>query len=162
MFIFFKDEEAEKIKAARVQAYSEKKSKKPALIAKSSIVLDVKPWDDETDMKEMEKAVRAIVMDGLIWGACKLYCVLCLKKKLLIMPFLCSQIRACRLWNPEAANYLCRWRWKSLNWSAHGNHSRIWRLCPVRWHCCLQQNLNCFYRYYLIKGPKIFPSTSMS
>lgn len=54
-----------------MQAYSEKKSKKPALIAKSSIVLDVKPWDDETDMKEMEKAVRAIVMDGLVWGACK-------------------------------------------------------------------------------------------
>lgn len=69
--VFFQDAEKERIKAQRVQAYSEKKSKKPALIAKSSIVLDVKPWDDETDMKEMEKAVRAIVMDGLVWGACK-------------------------------------------------------------------------------------------
>lgn len=66
------DEEAEKIKADRVKAYSEKKSKKPALIAKSSILLDVKPWDDETDMKEMEKNVRTIVMDGLLWGASKL------------------------------------------------------------------------------------------
>jgi len=44
----------------------------PALIAKSSIVLDVKPWDDETDMAEMEKAVRTIQSDGLLWGVSKL------------------------------------------------------------------------------------------
>ena len=43
----------------------------PALIAKSNIILDVKPWDDETDMKEMEKLVRSIEADGLLWGACK-------------------------------------------------------------------------------------------
>lgn len=43
----------------------------PALIAKSNIILDVKPWDDETDMKEMENAVRKIETDGLVWGACK-------------------------------------------------------------------------------------------
>lgn len=66
------DEEADKIKEERVKAYADKKSKKPALIAKSSILLDVKPWDDETDMKEMEKAVRTIVMDGLLWGVSKL------------------------------------------------------------------------------------------
>jgi len=66
------DEAAEKIKADRVKAYSEKKSKKPALIAKSSILLDVKPWDDETDMAELEKHVRTVVMDGLLWGASKL------------------------------------------------------------------------------------------
>ncbi|PSN49139.1 hypothetical protein C0J52_14881 [Blattella germanica] len=42
----------------------------PALIAKSNIILDVKPWDDETDMKLMEKAVRAVSTDGLLWGAC--------------------------------------------------------------------------------------------
>jgi len=59
------------VKQQRLKEYADKKSKKPALIAKSSIVLDVKPWDDETDMKEMEKQVRSIVMDGLIWGACK-------------------------------------------------------------------------------------------
>merc|ERR1711936_1054703 len=33
----------------------EKKSKKPALIAKTSVLFDVKPWDDETDMDEMLK-----------------------------------------------------------------------------------------------------------
>ncbi|XP_017782793.1 PREDICTED: elongation factor 1-beta'-like [Nicrophorus vespilloides] len=66
------DATAAKIREDRVKAYSEKKQKKPALIAKSSIVLDVKPWDDETDMKEMEKNVRTIVMDGLVFGASKL------------------------------------------------------------------------------------------
>uniref|UniRef100_A0A0A9YBT1 Elongation factor 1-beta n=1 Tax=Lygus hesperus TaxID=30085 RepID=A0A0A9YBT1_LYGHE len=66
------DAEAAKVREERLKAYNEKKSKKPALIAKSSIVLDVKPWDDETDMKEMEKHVRTIVKDGLVWGASKL------------------------------------------------------------------------------------------
>lgn len=64
--------EAERIKAERVAAYASKKSKKPALIAKSSVLLDVKPWDDETDMAVMEKHVRSIVMEGLLWGASKL------------------------------------------------------------------------------------------
>ncbi|XP_015378953.1 PREDICTED: probable elongation factor 1-beta [Diuraphis noxia] len=44
----------------------------PTLIAKSNIILDVKPWDDETDMKELEKAVRQVTTDGLLWGASKL------------------------------------------------------------------------------------------
>ncbi|EDW37753.1 GL16653 [Drosophila persimilis] len=66
------DAEAERIKQERVAAYTAKKSKKPALIAKSSVLLDVKPWDDETDMKDMENNVRTIEMDGLLWGASKL------------------------------------------------------------------------------------------
>jgi len=37
---------------------------------KSSVLLDVKPWDDETDMKKLEEAVRSIEMPGLLWGAC--------------------------------------------------------------------------------------------
>jgi len=47
-----------------------------ALVAKSSIVLDVKPWDDETDMAKIEECVRSIVADGLLWGACKYNIVL--------------------------------------------------------------------------------------
>jgi elongation factor 1-delta len=65
-------EEAAKLKAQRVAEYSARKSKKPTLIAKSNIILDVKPWDDETDMKELEKAVRKVATDGLLWGASKL------------------------------------------------------------------------------------------
>merc|ERR1712191_25491 len=63
------DEEAERIKQERIAAYAAKKSKKPTLIAKSNIILDIKPWDDETDMKEVENRVREIVADGLLWGA---------------------------------------------------------------------------------------------
>merc|ERR1712178_357892 len=66
------DEEAAKIREERLAAYAAKKSKKPALIAKSRILLDIKPWDDETDMVEMERLVRTIVKDGLLWGASKL------------------------------------------------------------------------------------------
>jgi len=40
--------------------------------ARSQIVLDVKPWDDETPMDKLEQAVRAIEMDGLVWGEGKL------------------------------------------------------------------------------------------
>ena len=47
-------------------------SSEPVLIAKSNIILDVKPWDDETDMAKLEECVRSITMDGLLWGACKL------------------------------------------------------------------------------------------
>lgn len=70
------DAEAAKIREERLKAYAEKKSKKPAVIAKSSIVLDVKSWGDETDMKEMENKVRSIQQDGLVWGACKSHTLL--------------------------------------------------------------------------------------
>merc|ERR1712018_182916 len=66
------DEEAAKIREQRLAAYAEKKSKKPALIAKTSVLLDVKPWDDETDMDALTKAVKSVEMDGLTWGATKL------------------------------------------------------------------------------------------
>ncbi|XP_050424433.1 probable elongation factor 1-delta isoform X2 [Adelges cooleyi] len=65
-------EEAAKLKAQRVAEYAARKSKKPTLVAKSNIILDVKPWDDETDMKELEKEVRKVATDGLLWGASKL------------------------------------------------------------------------------------------
>ncbi|XP_068101103.1 elongation factor 1-beta [Hyperolius riggenbachi] len=65
-------EDAKRIREERLAQYESKKSKKPALIAKSSILLDVKPWDDETDMGKLEECVRSIQMDGLIWGASKL------------------------------------------------------------------------------------------
>ncbi|XP_050407632.1 elongation factor 1-delta isoform X1 [Patella vulgata] len=66
------DKAAEELKAQRIAAYKAKKSDKPVLIAKSNVVLDVKPWDDETDMKIVEEKVRTIEMPGLRWGAAKL------------------------------------------------------------------------------------------
>ncbi|XP_051785162.1 eukaryotic translation elongation factor 1 delta b (guanine nucleotide exchange protein) isoform X3 [Erpetoichthys calabaricus] len=66
------DTEAARIREERLKQYAEKKSKKPALIAKSSILLDVKPWDDETDMVKLEECVRSVQADGLLWGTSKL------------------------------------------------------------------------------------------
>ncbi|XP_055591851.1 uncharacterized protein LOC129743718 isoform X1 [Uranotaenia lowii] len=75
--LFGSDEEGEDKAAAelrekRLAEYAAKKSKKPALIAKSNVILDIKPWDDETDMKQMELEVRKITADGLLLGASKL------------------------------------------------------------------------------------------
>merc|ERR1711862_474748 len=53
-------EEAAKIRQERLDAYAAKKSKKPALIAKTSVLLDCKPWDDETDMDEMLKNIKTL------------------------------------------------------------------------------------------------------
>ncbi|KAK9519705.1 hypothetical protein VZT92_022415 [Zoarces viviparus] len=66
------DGEAEQLKEQRLKEYAEKKAKKPGIIAKSSILLDVKPWDDETDMVKLEECVRSVVADGLLWGTSKL------------------------------------------------------------------------------------------
>jgi len=62
------DEEAAALKEKRLKEYAEKKAKKPGPIAKSNVILDVKPWDDETDMAQVEKNVRTIEMEGLLWG----------------------------------------------------------------------------------------------
>ena len=64
--------DAKRIREERLAAYHAKKSKKPALIAKTSVLLDCKPWDDETDMNKMLKEIKTIKMDGLVWGASKL------------------------------------------------------------------------------------------
>lgn len=40
--------------------------------------MDIKPWDDETDMKKLEEAVRSIEMPGLFWGACMVLLLLLL------------------------------------------------------------------------------------
>merc|ERR1711962_1370152 len=65
------DAEAARIREERLKAYAEKKSKKAGPIAKSSILIDCKPWDDETDLKQMEAEIKKITMDGLVWGAAK-------------------------------------------------------------------------------------------
>lgn len=65
------EEDAEhiRIREERLANYAAKKATKTAIIAKSSILLDVKPWDDETDLKAMEAEIRKITLDGLLWGA---------------------------------------------------------------------------------------------
>merc|ERR1711892_641723 len=79
------DEEKKRITEERLKAYHEKKAKKPQVIAKTSVLFDVKPWDDETDHAEMLKACKSIEMDGLLWGASKLVPIGYGIKKLQIM-----------------------------------------------------------------------------
>merc|ERR1712038_2097958 len=61
------DEEEESAEAKRVR-----EERLAAYHAKNSVLLDCKPWDDETDMNKMLKEIKTIQMDGLVWGASKL------------------------------------------------------------------------------------------
>lgn len=68
-----------------------------SVVGKSSVVLDIKPWDDETDMKKLEEAVKTVQMEGLLWGACKIFNLLGTKTKRGIYdkPFFRNQIMLC-------------------------------------------------------------------
>ncbi len=68
----FGEETEEEKKAAEERAAAIKASAKKKESGKSSVLLDVKPWDDETDMKKLEESVRGVQMEGLLWGASKL------------------------------------------------------------------------------------------
>ncbi|CAN7035627.1 unnamed protein product [Brassica oleracea var. botrytis] len=81
----FADETEDEKKAAEEREAAKKDTKKPKESGKSSVLLDVKPWDDETDMKKLEEAVRSVQMPGLYWGASKLVPVGYGIKKLTIM-----------------------------------------------------------------------------
>merc|ERR1712156_954433 len=64
---------AEALKAKRVAEYNAKKAEKAAkkgvVAAKSMITLDVKPFDDETDLDALAAKIKSeIAMDGLVWG----------------------------------------------------------------------------------------------
>ncbi|XXG41338.1 hypothetical protein AAC387_Pa01g1819 [Persea americana] len=81
----FGDETEEEKKAAEEREAAVKASSKKKESGKSSVLLEVKPWDDETDMKKLEEAVRSVEMPGLLWGASKLVPVGYGIKKLQIM-----------------------------------------------------------------------------
>ncbi|CAK7336688.1 unnamed protein product [Dovyalis caffra] len=81
----FGEETEEEKKAAEQRAAAVKASSKKKESGKSSVLLDIKPWDDETDMKKLEEAVRSVQMEGLLWGASKLVPVGYGIKKLTIM-----------------------------------------------------------------------------
>lgn len=87
------DEEAYRRQQERAEAALKAKEARDAakaaagkvVVAKSSIIFDVKPWDDTTDLVAMEAEVRKIEMEGLHWGAAKLIPVGFGIKKLQIM-----------------------------------------------------------------------------
>ncbi|KAK4780112.1 hypothetical protein SAY87_016218 [Trapa incisa] len=81
----FGEETEDEKKAAEEREATKKSSSKKKESGKSSVLMDVKPWDDETDMKKLEEAVRSVQMEGLLWGASKLVPVGYGIKKLQIM-----------------------------------------------------------------------------
>ncbi|KAH8889454.1 hypothetical protein GQ53DRAFT_723059 [Thozetella sp. PMI_491] len=66
------DEAAQKLREQRLEEYRKKNQGKTKPAAKSVVIIDIKPWDDTTDLTALETLVRGIEKDGLVWGASKL------------------------------------------------------------------------------------------
>ncbi len=65
-----KDKEEEKPKVSRAEqmkaAAEAKKAKKK--IEKSQVVIEVKPWEADQDLKAVYEKIKGIQIDGAIWG----------------------------------------------------------------------------------------------
>lgn len=72
-------------KKADDKAAKEAAKTKKGPIAKSSILMDIKPWEAETDLEALAGKLKAIEKDGLLWGAHKLVPVAFGVKKLQIL-----------------------------------------------------------------------------
>eukprot|EP01088_Endostelium_zonatum_P018408 TRINITY_DN58_c0_g2_i1.p1 TRINITY_DN58_c0_g2~~TRINITY_DN58_c0_g2_i1.p1 ORF type:complete len:226 (-),score=73.57 TRINITY_DN58_c0_g2_i1:63-740(-) len=68
--LFAESDEPEE--APKPKEEAKPKPPKQRVVEKSNVILDCKPIELETDMALMEKNIRAIVMDGLMWGPSKL------------------------------------------------------------------------------------------
>ncbi|CAG9583663.1 putative translation elongation factor 1-beta [Leishmania major strain Friedlin] len=65
------EEEKAALEAKKAKDAEKKKAKKE-VIAKSSILFDIKAWDDTIDLEALAQKLHAIQRDGLIWGDHKL------------------------------------------------------------------------------------------
>ncbi|AYU82423.1 elongation factor 1-beta [Leishmania donovani] len=65
------EEEKAALEAKKAKDAEKKKAKKD-VIAKSSILFDIKAWDDTIDLEALAQKLHAIQRDGLIWGDHKL------------------------------------------------------------------------------------------
>ncbi|RNF24079.1 translation elongation factor 1-beta [Trypanosoma conorhini] len=65
------EEETAALEAKKKKDADAKKAKKE-IIAKSSILFDVKPWDDTVDLEALAQKLHAVKRDGLLWGDHKL------------------------------------------------------------------------------------------
>ncbi|CAI9160145.1 unnamed protein product, partial [Rangifer tarandus platyrhynchus] len=68
-------EEAKRLREECLAQYESKKAQNPDLVAKSSILLGVKPWDGDTDIAKLEECIRSVQEDGLVWASSKLLLV---------------------------------------------------------------------------------------
>jgi len=78
-FDLFADDEDDSAHEAEIERRAQEQLAKTAakhanqgVVMKSAIVIDVKPWEDTTDLVELERLIREISIDGLEWKAAKL------------------------------------------------------------------------------------------
>ncbi|EDR21791.1 elongation factor 1-delta, putative [Entamoeba dispar SAW760] len=57
----------EEIEAEKKRKEAKEAAKKAEPVGQSQIVYDIKPWGEDTNLEEMEAAVRAITREGLEW-----------------------------------------------------------------------------------------------
>ncbi|EAL48944.1 hypothetical protein CL6EHI_146390 [Entamoeba histolytica] len=57
----------EEIEAEKKRKEAKEAAKKAEPVGQSQIVYDIKPWGEDTNLDEMEAAVRAISREGLEW-----------------------------------------------------------------------------------------------
>jgi len=62
-----------------------KEAKGKVVVEKSVVVLDVKVWSSESDLKELETKIRAIEMEGLEWKGAEIKPVAFGMNKLVMM-----------------------------------------------------------------------------
>jgi len=81
------DDEAQKAidAIAAIKHAKDAAAGKKAVIARSTLILDVKPEGSDTDMAKLEKDVRAIAMEGLVWAGSEMVPVAYGVKKLRII-----------------------------------------------------------------------------
>ena len=61
-------QEAAKKELEKKAADAKKKKNKPKPVAKSLVILEVKPWGPEIDLDELgKKIIKEVKMDGLEW-----------------------------------------------------------------------------------------------
>jgi len=81
------DDEAQKAidAIAAIKLAKDAAAGKKAVIARSTLILDVKPEGSDTDMAKLEKDVRSIAMEGLVWAGSEMVAVAYGVKKLRII-----------------------------------------------------------------------------
>ena len=110
--------------------------------------MDVKPWDDETDMGALEAEVRKIETDGLLWGAAKLVPVGYGIKKLQI----CCVVEDDKVGTDFLEEEICALEdYVSIVQSKHRFDKMMlifFTSGPIRRRCRFQQNLICSHLHY--------------
>ncbi|EEY58266.1 EF-1 guanine nucleotide exchange domain-containing protein, putative [Phytophthora infestans T30-4] len=62
------DEAAKALAAKRAEAAKAAKKEKKKPVERSQVVIEVKPWEAETDLEELAVKIKALPVEGLTWG----------------------------------------------------------------------------------------------